>query len=130
LLHLAAGWLLFTADNDWVYFLGKPIHYVCAAKQRFGVPCPTCGFTRGFVLTVHGRIGQGWRLSPSGPLAAIGMVGVGAALVGFAAVLMKRPELRMPRAERWIRAAALSYGAASLVIWGVSWVSTILRMRT
>jgi len=61
--------LAFTADSDFVYLLGRPINVACAARQRFGVPCPTCGLTRGFVLTVHGHVREAWRLSPTGPLA-------------------------------------------------------------
>jgi len=129
LLELLLAGLLFAADNDLVYFLGRPIHYVCSAKQRYGVPCPTCGLTRGFVLSVHGRIRQGWRLSPSGPLAAIGMLGLGTSLLVFASLQMKRPPVRQVRVEQYLRTGALSYAAAATVIWAASWLSTILRMR-
>lgn len=129
LLQVAAAGLLFSADNDFVYFLNRPIHYVCAARQHFGVPCPTCGFSRGFVLSIHGRIGDAWRLSPSGPLAAIGLLVMGAALVVFGTLQMKRPRHSLARTEAWLRAGALSYGAIAMAIWAISWVSTILRVR-
>src|SRR5579871_1463957 len=79
--ELAVTRFLLTADANLVYILGRPIHMVCAAKQQFGIPCPTCGFTRGFVLTLHGDWLMAWRLSPSGPLFAIATAG--AALVCF-----------------------------------------------
>jgi hypothetical protein len=84
LLELAATRLALTADDDFVYVLGHRINVVCAARKQFGVPCPTCGLTRGFVLTVHGRIREAWRLSPSGPLAVIGILAMGVTLVVFA----------------------------------------------
>jgi len=129
LLQLSVIGLLFSADDDLVYFLGHPIHYVCAARQRYGIPCPTCGLTRGFVLTIHGKIGDAWRLSPTGPLASIGMFGTGVILLSFGFLQTARPRLRPARIEFWLRAGVLSYCAASVAIWATSWLSTILRMR-
>jgi hypothetical protein len=129
LFELVAAWLLFRADDDLVYVLGNPVHYVCAAKQRFGVPCPTCGLTRGFVLTIHGEIGRAWRLSPTGPLAAIGMLGAGIALLALAGIQLERSGNAIVRVEGWLRAGAVFYAVAAVTIWATSWLSTILRMR-
>src|SRR5215813_7710300 len=85
LLELVITSVAFTADDEFVYLFGHRINIVCASRKQFGIPCPTCGLTRGFVLTVHGRVKDAWRLSPTGPLAAIGIFGMGISLLAFAA---------------------------------------------
>jgi hypothetical protein len=129
LLELAVTGLLFTADDDFVYFLGRRINVVCAARQRFGIPCPTCGLTRGFVLTVHGRIREGWSLSPTGPLAAIGILGMGVALLSFAAIERRRTPRQVASAKRWVQVGALTYGGLGTLIWVASWLSVVMRWR-
>jgi hypothetical protein len=129
LVELLATRLLLRADNDFVYFLGQRINYVCAAKQRFGVPCPTCGLTRGFVLTVHGRIPEAWRLSPTGPLAAMGMFALGTALLVLAVLQPRRKQVQIASMARWLRAGALAYVAAGTIIWAGSWLSVVMRLR-
>lgn len=126
LAELAATSLLFTADQDFVYFLGHRINYVCAARQRYGIPCPTCGLTRGFVLTVHGKARDAWRLSPTGPLAAVGMFGMGALLLLYAALQQRG---RMDRFRRSIRAGVLAYASVGTLIWAVSWVATVIKIK-
>jgi hypothetical protein len=127
LAELAATSLLFSADQDFVYFLGHRINYVCAARQRFGVPCPTCGLTRGFVLTVHGKTREAWRLSPTGPLAAVGMFGMGALLLIYAALQQRRGQINKFR--RSVRAGALAYAGIGTLIWAGSWIATVIKMK-
>jgi Protein of unknown function (DUF2752) len=129
LLELAVTALAFTADREFVYFFGRRINVVCAARQRFGVPCPTCGFTRGFVLTVHGRVGEAWRLSPTGPLAAAGILGMGVALLAFARLERKRTTAQMAGFKRWVQAGALAYGGVGTLIWIVSWISVVASLK-
>ena len=129
LLELAAIRLAFTADDDFAYLLGRRINVVCAARQRFGVPCPTCGLTRGFVLTVHGHVGQAWRLSPAGPLAVLGMLGMGLALLAFGSLERRRTLAELSIVKRWIERSALAYGALATVIWISSWISVVKRLK-
>jgi hypothetical protein len=129
LLELAVTRLVLTADEDFVYVLGRRINIVCAARQRLGVPCPTCGLTRGFVLTVHGRIREAWRLSPTGPLAAIGILGMGVALLVFAGLERRRAPRQAAVMKRWVQAGALVYAALGTLIWGGSWLSVVMRLR-
>jgi hypothetical protein len=56
LAHLAVAALLFTADRDFVYFGSKAMPEMCPFRKTFGLPCPTCGITRGVVLSLHGRL--------------------------------------------------------------------------
>ncbi|HYL74586.1 MAG TPA: DUF2752 domain-containing protein [Bryobacteraceae bacterium] len=128
LAELGITSMLFTADQDFVYFLGHRINYVCAARQRYGIPCPTCGLTRGFVLTVHGKAGDAWRLSPTGPLAAGGMFGMGAMLLIYAA-LERRGRQQLSWMPRLVRAGALTYASVGTLIWMGSWVSTVIKLR-
>lgn len=129
LAELAATSLLFSADQDFVYFLGHRINYVCAARQRYGIPCPTCGLTRGFVLTVHGKARDAWRLSPTGPLAAVGMFGMGALLLIYAALQQRRGRVQLSWMRRYVRAGALAYASVGTLIWAVSWVATVIKMK-
>jgi hypothetical protein len=43
--------------------MGRPI-CTCLFKRLTGFPCPTCGFTRGALCLLHGRIGQAWLYNP------------------------------------------------------------------
>jgi hypothetical protein len=129
LLELFVTSLVFTADSDFVYFLGRRINIVCAARQRFGVPCPTCGLTRGFVLTVHGRVGEAWRLSPTGPLAVGGILGMGIALLVFASLERRRTSAELAGVKRWVQAGGLGYAGLATVIWISSWISVVTRLK-
>ena len=129
LFELAAVRVALSADTDFVYLFGRRINMVCSARQRFGVPCPTCGFSRGFVLSVHGRIGDAWRLSPSGPFAAIGTFAMGIALLFLAAFEPRRTPKQMLRWKRWVQNGALAYGGLGTLIWVCSWIAVVTRLK-
>ena len=129
LLELALIRAAFTADSDFAYFMGHRINVVCAARQHFGVPCPTCGLTRGFVLSLHGHIGDAWRLSPAGPLAVFGMLGMGLTLLAFGSLERERSTADLRVIKRWIERSALAYGALATVIWISSWISLVTRLK-
>ena len=134
LIELAATSLLFSADQDFVYFLGHRINYVCAARQRYGVHCPTCGLTRGFVLTVHGKAGEAWRLSPTGPLAAVGMFAMGVLLLIYAVLEQRRRQVQLAQRQlhwfrRSVQAGMLAYAGAATLIWAGSWIATVVRIK-
>jgi hypothetical protein len=128
LLELIVTNLAFTADHEFVYLFGHRINIVCAARQHYGVPCPTCGFTRGFVLTAHGRAGEAWKLSPTGPLAAGGIFGMGLALLFFAAMERRRTPAQVARVKRWVQNGALAYGGLATLIWICSWISVVTNI--
>jgi hypothetical protein len=129
LLELLAVNLAFTADSDFVYFLGRRINIVCAARQRFGAPCPTCGLTRGFVLTVHGRGGEAWRLSPAGPLAVGGILGMSIVLLIFASLERRRTPAQLAGVKRCVQTGALAYAGMAILIWICSWISVVTRLK-
>ena len=41
----------------------RPVQ-LCLVKHLTGVPCPTCGFTRGAIFLIHGHISQAWLYNP------------------------------------------------------------------
>jgi hypothetical protein len=129
LVELAVIRFAMTADANFVYILGHPIDIVCAARQHFGIPCPTCGFTRGFVLSVHGDLLAAWRLSPSGPLFAIAVMA--AALLCFIFALLQTRNLTnwTLAFRRYVQAATLIYSAGGLVVWLATWVSVVRGMK-
>jgi len=129
LAQLALVGLLFTADQDFAYFLGKRINYVCASRQQSGIPCPTCGLTRGFILTVHGHPRDAWRLSPTGPLAVFGILGMGSMLLMCAALEQRRKQGQLGWLRRSVQAGAVAYVSAATLIWAGSWLTTVLKMK-
>lgn len=129
LAELTATRFLMTADLNLVYILGHPINIVCAARQHFGIPCPTCGFTRGFVLSVHGDFLNAWRLSPSGPLFAIAVMA--AALICFIYALLqtRNPANWTLAFRKYVQAATFVYSVAGIIVWLATWVSVIRGMK-
>ena len=129
LVELALTRFLLTADANLVYILGHPINIACAARQHFGIPCPTCGFTRGFVLSVHGNFWDAWRLSPSGPLFAVAVMA--AVLICFAYALLQSRNLTSWTLafRKYVQAATFVYSAAAIVLWLATWVSVVRSMR-
>jgi len=123
--ELAVSRFAFSADTNLVCILGYPINIACALRQRFGIPCPTCGFTRGFVLTLHGDLPAAWRLSPSGPLFAIATAA--AALVCFLFTILQTRGMTssIPSLRKWVQGLALGYSAAGICVWLATWVSVV-----
>jgi len=128
ILDLLTLRFLFTADSAFVYLLGHRINIVCAARQRFGIPCPTCGFTRGFILTLHGHMSEAWSLSPSGPLAVIGILAMSLSLLIFALISQRRTAARAAGVKRWVRTGAIAYSGIAVCVWISSWISTVTRL--
>lgn len=129
LAELAIARLMFTADENLVYILGHPINIVCAAKQHFGIPCPTCGFTRGFVLTLYGKFLEAWRLSPSGPLFAIALVAAALLCLIYALLEFRHRTQSIRAFRRYVQTAGLVYSTAGLIIWLATWASVVRGLR-
>lgn len=63
-LFLVSLWLAMGATIIWLTaHTGRPIQ-ICPFKWGTGIACPTCGFTRGALCLLHGRIGQAWLYNP------------------------------------------------------------------
>ena len=45
---------------------------LCVFRRATGQPCPSCGLTRSWNATAHGRLADGFRMHPLGPPAFVG----------------------------------------------------------
>lgn len=43
----------------------KPLPPSCTAQLLFGIPCPSCGMTRGMISMGHGNWQQAWHFNPA-----------------------------------------------------------------
>jgi hypothetical protein len=117
--------LLFRATPASVFFLGNSLGEMCEFKRRSGFPCPTCGATRGFILSISGHFAQGWRLNPLGPLLAWGLIGVALLLMAMAFVQRSCSEETINRIIASVRKSLVVYGAFSCLVWMVSWMNAL-----
>jgi hypothetical protein len=117
ILQAAAAFILLRADDERVYFLGRPLVWVCALKSRLHLPCPTCGMTRSLVLSLHGEIGKAWRIAPGGPVFLLGVLALAAALLVLSMFGVSRREI----AKSWLRRSALIYAGFATMVWLAGW---------
>jgi hypothetical protein len=108
----AAARLLFSADEDRVYFLGRALGSACGFRERFGLPCPTCGLTRSMVLTLHGEATRALKVAWGGPFLLL-------ALAATAAGLLIAAVTRIP-AKPLVKALGF-VGAAAVLVWLAGW---------
>jgi|DewCreStandDraft_4_1066084.scaffolds.fasta_scaffold00803_39 hypothetical protein len=120
---LLAAWL-FTTGGDRVYFLNRAIAETCAWKSRYGMPCPSCGWTRAVVLTLHGDPAAGWRSNPTGPLTVLGMAAVALALLLVAAYQRLRGAVP-PGFRRGLAGGLVLYAFATCLIGALAWLRLI-----
>jgi hypothetical protein len=61
---LVLVWLSLGGATVWLSsHFGRPVT-LCLFKRVTGLPCPTCGFTRGVLSLLSGRLGQTWLYNP------------------------------------------------------------------
>ncbi len=58
------GWLALGGAALWLSSYHDRAVTLCLIKRFTGLPCPTCGFTRGVLSLLSGRPGQGWLKNP------------------------------------------------------------------
>ena len=58
------GWLALGGAAVWLSSYHDRVVTLCLIKRVTGLPCPTCGFTRGVLSLLSGRPGQGWLYNP------------------------------------------------------------------
>ena len=108
-MWLVAAWtVLVAAAAALSAHLGQPIE-TCLLKRLTGLPCPTCGLTRGAVRFLHGDVAGAWLLNPLGFTLAAAVV---AALL-LRAAWGRRLDIRFSRREKlllWIALGALVAG--------------------
>lgn len=88
---------------------------LCLLKRLTGIPCPTCGFTRGAMAFLHGHIVQAWLYNPL----LYSALALFAIFVAIRVVLARAVRVSLNRMERrtaWILATALFFGNWAYVI--------------
>lgn len=61
---LVLAWLAVGGLTVWLgTFFGRPIQ-LCMFKELTGIPCPTCGLTRGTLCLLHGEPITAWGRNP------------------------------------------------------------------
>ena len=85
--------------------LNRPVE-LCLIKRFTGLPCPTCGFTRGVLCFLRGRLGQVWLYNPL----LFSVLGLFIAVTGIRILFARSLRIRLTRTERavaWLIAAVL-----------------------
>lgn len=130
LLQAALARIVLRADETRVYFLEHPLNWVCALRERFGLPCPTCGLTRSVILTLHGQLGRAWHIAPGGPALTLGVLFVAGGILVLAAVELSaanRQDDGRRRLEEKIKiglqSGALAWAGVSTVVWLAGWAA-------
>ncbi len=124
-LDAIAARLLLGADDSHVYFLGHPIAWTCWLRSHLGVPCPTCGLSRGLVLSLEGRWAEAWRLFPAAPPALAGALVLACALFVLAALQALGRGASVSAGGR-LRTAALLWAAGTIAVWMGGWLITVM----
>lgn len=57
-------WLALGSAAVWLSSYYDRSVSLCLIKRVSGLPCPTCGFTRGVLSLLSGRPGRGWLYNP------------------------------------------------------------------
>jgi hypothetical protein len=118
--------LVSTANEQFVTLAGRELHWGCAFRDAFGVPCPNCGMTRSVVFSLHGDLARAFEMNPAGPLLVAGGLVLGALLVASA---FRRPRVaaRAPAANfmRRVVVGTAAYGGLVFVVLMANWLRLI-----
>ncbi len=94
--------------------LGRPVT-LCILKRLSGIPCPTCGFTRGGLSVLQGKVFRAWFYNPL-LFSVFALFFIATAMRVFFARAVR---IRLTRTERiiaWIVAVALFFANWAYVI--------------
>jgi hypothetical protein len=120
-----AARLLLRADDSYVYFLGRPVAVTCWLRNHLGIPCPTCGLSRGLVLSLHARWSEAWRIFPVAPVALAGALLLASALLAVACLQAwgsPAASLVARQARKW----GLVWIAGATLLWIGAWLMQVL----
>ncbi|MCA1555073.1 MAG: DUF2752 domain-containing protein [Acidobacteria bacterium] len=125
LVQLGVLRLLASATPERAYLFGRELHWECWFKQHFGFPCPTCGMTRSFLLSLHGQFKEAAGLNPAGLLLVLGLVLFSLALIFLMFYRQRNTSLAAGVVHRRIRLGASVYGSLLVVVLFAHWLGEI-----
>lgn len=125
LLQLALWRALTTATTTSVSFAGRELGLACSFKQRFGIPCPNCGMTRGVLLSLHGELAQAFALNPAAPLLVFGVVLFAAAMLALMFLQLSGGRVWPARLRRGVKLGAVAWGVAFFAVLLAHWAGEI-----
>jgi hypothetical protein len=97
--------------------------FACGFKQRYGLPCPTCGMTHAAMAFAQGRIIESFCTQPAAALFCTLAVAV-----AFFALLIAVFGIYSPALEKRLTALKLRYAIAVLVlVLAFGWAVTLAR---
>jgi hypothetical protein len=118
-----------TATTTSVTLAGRELHWGCAFRDAFGVPCPTCGMTRSVLLTLHGQLSDALTLNPGGPLLVAGGLLLGVALVALTSYrLASRASSGAVAGDALLRRfihSASAYGGVTTLVVMAHWLRAV-----
>ncbi len=102
--------------------MGRWLGY-CGFKQRFGLPCPTCGMTTTALAFAQGKISEAFYIQPAGALLCCLLV-----LIGLLALFTAASGLYFRFIERFFKEVKVRYIILALIIIIVAgWAVTLAR---
>jgi len=108
-------WMVFGAAAVLlIAHLDRPVE-LCLIKRYTGIPCPTCGFTRGVLSVLQGNVVRAWLYNPL----LFSVLGLFFAATAVRVILARSVRVYLTSTERriaWILAFALLF---------VNWVYVI-----
>jgi Protein of unknown function (DUF2752) len=125
---IAAGIFLFIAGGFLLGWLMGQFHFTiypfpCGFKQRYNLPCPTCGMTTAVIAFSHGRISDAFYTQP-----AAGFFCCFATVIAFFAFIPAAFGVYSPLVERRLASLKLRYILAALfLIFAAGWAVTLAR---
>lgn len=99
-------WLVLGGATLWLSSYYDRAVSLCLLKRVSGLPCPTCGFTRGVLSLLNGRPGQGWLYNPL--LFSVLVLGILA--TGIRVLFARAVKIRLTRVDlviAWLLAGVL-----------------------
>jgi hypothetical protein len=110
------GWLALVGVAEWVsWTLGQPLE-LCLFKRLTGLPCPTCGMTRGVLAFLGGHVGLAFAYNPL----ALGVATLASAALLARATLGVGLRVELSRGEK--KAAVI----LAVAILAANWAYVIL----
>jgi hypothetical protein len=120
-LLMAGGFFFFWAcDHGWIDL--APMLGICGFKQRFGLPCPGCGWTHSIQAFTAGRIKEAFCLQPAAAVFCLAAIAVFFFALHIAIFGVDFAFLRWVRSPGGIK--VLIFAAVAIIL--IGWLAVLL----